>query len=271
MRQGLIFFSVIALQEVWSISRNFHIPSYHKLEFCTRDMNEPLPNPNCGGGVGLFIHNKFSFEILNIQSSFIPRVYELIWVKREVGKSKYKIIGNVYRPNSVPMADLARAITNHQNNILSIKSNKNHKNCDIQILSDFNVNILNFAQHELTNTYLESMFSIGLLPVITQPTCIHPTSATLIDHIFESNKVNHYIAGVILTSLSDHFPIFYKEECNTVKVVKKPFKTRIINEKTLPGYENVLRSAPWGSIYNDNTKFSFLSFFSLQIIGDVGD
>ena len=93
-------FSVIALQEVWSISRNFHIPSYHKLEFCTRDMNEPLPNPNCGGGVGLFVHNKFSYEILNIQSSFIPGVYESIWVKIEVDKSKYKIIGNVYRPSS---------------------------------------------------------------------------------------------------------------------------------------------------------------------------
>ena len=27
---------------------------------CTRDMNEPLPNPNCGGGVGLFVHSMFN-------------------------------------------------------------------------------------------------------------------------------------------------------------------------------------------------------------------
>ena len=74
-------FSVIALQEVWSISRDFHIPNYQKLEFCTRDMNAPLPNPNCGGGVGLFVHSKFSYEILNVQSSFIPGVYKSIWVK----------------------------------------------------------------------------------------------------------------------------------------------------------------------------------------------
>ena len=156
-------FSVIALQEVWSISRDFHIPNYQKLEFCTRDMNEPLPNPNCGGGVGLFVHSKFSYEILNIQSSFIPGVYESIWVKIEVGKNKYKIIGNVYRPNSAPLADLAKAISTHQNIILGLKSNESHKSCDIQILSDFNVNILNFAQHELTNTYLESMFSAAFI------------------------------------------------------------------------------------------------------------
>ena len=177
-------FSVIALKEVWSISRDFHIPNYQKLEFCTRDMNAPLPNPNCGGGVGLFVHSKFSYEILNVQSSFIPGVYESIWVKIEVGKNKYKIIGNVYRPNSAPLADLAKAISTHQNIILGLKSNKSHKSCDIQILSDFNVNIFNFAQHELTNTYLESMFSAGLLPVITRPTRIHHMSATLIDHIF---------------------------------------------------------------------------------------
>ena len=64
-------------------------------------------------------------------------------------------------------------ISTHQNIILGLKSNKSKKLCDIQILSDFNVNILNFAQHELTNTYLESMFSTGHLPVITRPTRIH--------------------------------------------------------------------------------------------------
>ena len=108
-------------------------------------MNYPLPNPNGGGGVGLFVHNRFSYEILNFQSSFIPGIYESIWVKIEVGKNKYKIIGYVYRPNSAPLANLARAISTNQNIILGLKSNKNHKFCDIQILSNFKVNILNFA------------------------------------------------------------------------------------------------------------------------------
>ena len=257
------------MQEVWSISREFKIPSYHRLEFCTRDMNQPIPNPNCGGGVGLFVHSKFSYEVLNIPSSFISGVYESIWAKIEISKGKYKIIGVVYRPNSAPLADLARAITTHQNIIQNLKSNKSHKNCDIQILSDFNVNILNFAHHELTNTYLESMFSAGLLPVITRPTRIHQTSATLIDHIFESNKANRYIAGIIISSLSDHFPTFYIEQLKTEKISSKPFKTRIINENTIPGYEQLLKSAPWTSIYKDNPKSSFDSFF--QIIGEAGN
>ena len=94
-------------------------------------MNEPLPNPNCGGGVGFFIDSKFSYEILNVESSFIPGVYESIWAKIGVSKGKYKIIGNVYRPNSAPLADLARAISTHQNIIQSLKTSKIHRNCNI--------------------------------------------------------------------------------------------------------------------------------------------
>ena len=134
-------FSVIALQEVWSIAREYTIPTYHKLEYCTRDMNNLTPNPNCGGGVGMFIHNKFSYEVLSIESAVIPGVYESMWVKVEVSKGQYKIIGNVYRPNSAPLADLGRAITNHKYIIECLKANKSYKNCEIQILSDFNVNL----------------------------------------------------------------------------------------------------------------------------------
>ena len=262
-------FSVIALQEVWSINREYNIPTYHKLEYCTRDMSEPLPNPNCGGGVGLFIDSKFSYEILSVESSFIPGVYESIWVKVEVSKGIYKIIGNVYRPNTAPLADLARAISTHVNIIQSLKSSKDHKNCDFQILSDFNVNILNFAQHELTNTYIESMFSLGLLPVITRPTRLHHMSATLIDHIFESNQLKGYIAGIIISSLSDHFPTFYIEQCTTKKLILKPFKSRIINEETIPGYENILKTAPWGNVIKDEPKLAFDNFF--QILDDSRD
>ena len=43
-------FSVIALQEIWSVAKNYEIPGYGNFEFITRDKNGPL-NPNCGGGV----------------------------------------------------------------------------------------------------------------------------------------------------------------------------------------------------------------------------
>ena len=76
-----IKFSVIAFQEIWSVWKNYHIPGYCKFECVTRDKNGP-PNPNCGGGVGIFIDNNFKdYEILTDESVFEPHVYGSIWVK----------------------------------------------------------------------------------------------------------------------------------------------------------------------------------------------
>ena len=74
-------FSVIGFQEVWSVQKVYEIPGYGKFDFRTRDENGPI-NPNCGGGVGLFIDDKYKdYEILKELSVFIPHVYESIWVK----------------------------------------------------------------------------------------------------------------------------------------------------------------------------------------------
>ena len=176
----------IAFQEIWSVQKIYQIPGYCQFEYNTRDKNK-TPNPNCGGGVGLFIDTKFKdFEILTEESIFEPHVYESIWVKIKIKNGKDKIIGNVYRPNSAPLANLQKAIEIHQSIIEKILSNKNHAKCDIQILGDFNVNMLNFESHGLTNNYINMLISKSFLPLITLPTRIKHQSATLIDHIWKN-------------------------------------------------------------------------------------
>ena len=57
--------------------------------------------------------------------------------------------------------------------------------------------------------YLDTLLSHGQLPLITLPTRITPTSATLIDHISTSHRADYYDTGIIHSSLSDHLPVFY--------------------------------------------------------------
>ena len=58
-------------------------------------------NPNCGGGVGLFIDKKYKdYEILSDESVFEPHLYESILVKIKMKSGRDKIIGNVYRHNT---------------------------------------------------------------------------------------------------------------------------------------------------------------------------
>ena len=87
-------FSILAFQEIWSVQRDYEIPGYSKLEFITRDKDKD-PNPNCGGGVGIFVDRKYDYELLNVESAFVPHVYESIWVKVKVKNGPDKIIGNV--------------------------------------------------------------------------------------------------------------------------------------------------------------------------------
>ena len=83
------------------------------VEFITRDKNG-LPNPNFGGGVGLFVDEKYKdYEILKEESVFIPYVYESLWIKIKIKNGPDKIIGNVYRPNTAPLANLVRSIEIH--------------------------------------------------------------------------------------------------------------------------------------------------------------
>ena len=101
--------------------------------------------------VGLFIDSNYNdYEVLKDESFFIPHVYESLWIKIRTKNGKDKIIGNVYRPNTAPRANLEQAIQIHLNILEKIMTNKEHYKCDIQILGDFNVNLLNFETHGLT-------------------------------------------------------------------------------------------------------------------------
>ena len=249
-------FSVLAFQEIWSVSKTFSIPGYCKFEYSTRDKDGPL-NPNCGGGVGLFIDEKYKdYEVLEKESVFIY-VYESI----KMNNGRDKIVGNVYRPNTAPLASLERSIEIHNKILEDILSNDNHKKCDIQILSDFYTNMLNFETHGLTNDYINSLVCKSFLPMITLPTRIKQQSATLIDHIWTNKVCSFYKSGIILNSLSDHFPVFYFEE-NKYQRHELPERIiRKINEKTIPSFCKLLRETSWSSVLNQpDPKLAFECF-----------
>ena len=57
--------------------------------------------------------------------------------------------------------------------------------------------------------YLDNVFSHGFVPMITKPTRVTQSSATLIDHIYSNNIEYSSSSGVIITDIADHFGIFH--------------------------------------------------------------
>ena len=120
-------------------------------------------------------------------------------------KKKNCIVGVVYRnPNTN-----IELFTDEINKIIEpIKNNHN-----VIIMGDFNICLL--QNNNYTRSFRNCMQSNSLYPTIIEPTRVaninrngqNLTTETLLDNIFVDNNTN-YKSGMILSSISDHFPIF---------------------------------------------------------------
>ena len=78
----------------------------------------------------------------------------------------------------------------------------------IFLLGDFNVNLLNYNEHNQTNEFLDSLASNSFIPLILQPTRITSHSTTLIHNIFSNVIDPDIISGNLTATISDHLPQF---------------------------------------------------------------
>ena len=78
----------------------------------------------------------------------------------------------------------------------------------IFLLGDFNINLLNYNEHQHTNEFLDSLASNSIIPYILQPTRITSHSKTLTDNIFSNVLSFEAISGNITATISDHLPQF---------------------------------------------------------------
>ena len=80
------------------------------------------------------------------------------------------------------------------------------------LMGDYDINLLNVELHGPTSDFNDIMYSNGCIPLITRPTRVTESTATLINIIF-TNRLNSphggTIQGILLTDISDHYPIFH--------------------------------------------------------------
>ena len=94
---------------------------------------------------------------------------------------------------------------NYLTQILGIPSKEQKQ---VFLLGDFNINLLNYNDHQPTNDFLDSLASNSFIPYILHPTRITSHSKTLIDNIFSNYIFHEIISGNISATISDHLPQF---------------------------------------------------------------
>ena len=133
---------------------------------------------------------------------------------------------------------------------------------------DHNLDFLKSEKHPNTQSFLEFNLDSDLMPTITRPTRVTQKSATLIDNVFISKKLqNNFASSILIDNISNHFPsiVFLKNQ----KISKKePLKirTREINDSKIAELKKTLDRINWEdrlSEYNANDAFN--SFHALLV------
>ena len=93
--------------------------------------------------------------------------------------------------------------------IINLLDKVSKENKTVFLLGDFDIDLLNYDQHSLTNEFLDSLSSHMLLPHILQPTRTRNNSKTLIDNIYSKVITPNNISGNITATISDHLPNFF--------------------------------------------------------------
>ena len=131
---------------------NEHTPDH----FTIRDKSQL--NNNSGGGVGFWVDSNYSFEPIAKISIFEPNVFESQFIKLKTAKNKFTIVGNIYRPNTAPKANLKRSIEILDGIFKTIYNDSDLKHCQsIEILGDTNIDLLKYNIHGGTANYLDTV------------------------------------------------------------------------------------------------------------------
>ena len=162
---------------------------------------EFTPTETCASGTLLYIANHLSFKC-NDLNIYEKNELESTFIDTVNPKKSNIILGVIYRH---PPMDLTDFNCNYFNKLLE---NISKEQKSIFILGDFNVNLLNYNEHNQTNEFLDSLAANSFIPLILQPTRITSHSNTLIDNIFSNVIDPDIISGNLTATISDHLPQF---------------------------------------------------------------
>ena len=197
---------VILIQETWQIID----PSYVNLAgyqfiYKTRKSSQ-------GGGVGIYIKEGLRYKILDVNSVFIDRIIETLFIELWPSNSNNKkiVIGSVYRPAvNHPTLSSSDQFLQFLDIFSTMLDGFAGLNDHVLIGGDFNLDALKYRiNHNVTN-YIDMLFSYGFLQLIMKPTRCTIHSATLIDHFISNVRADLHDTVILTSKLSDHFPIIY--------------------------------------------------------------
>ena len=188
-------FDIIAVTETW-FHENTHTSVFNIMGY---DMYHVPRSGAKGGGVALYINSSLKCKKIESKSVCVEDIFECITVDVSLDGTKNVIVACVYRKPGFLIENFTVGLEDLFCNV---------KNKVIYITGDFNIDLLKSDTHSPTKQFIDTMYSLGLYPLITRPSRITSHSATLIDNIFTNELRHENISGLVLNDITDHLPVF---------------------------------------------------------------
>ena len=246
-------FTIVGLTGTWLQNENSGLYSLNGYHFIGKHRVN-----RGGGGVAVCLKDHMAFSERNDISMFDDEL-ESVFIeidKSQLYTGKNVVVGVMYRP---PNRDI-NAFNEKLGKIMDQIKSEN-KLC--YLMGDYNINLLNCEKHDPTGQFFDVITSNGFLPIITRPTRVTATSATLIDNIFTNNilDVSTSFQGLFVTDLSDHYPIFHIDRQMKVKETEMFMYKRIFSPSNRDLFCRSLSETDWSEIYRtSDTQKAFDQF-----------
>ena len=132
-----------------------------------------------GGGILLYVLNKYDVQTTNDMSFCEDDVSECITVDLEIPNAKNIMLSCGYRPPGGNIEPFNEAFKRFLESV-------NHKN--YILCGDLSINLLNQNSHVGTEMFIDLIYSFGLYPLINRQTRVTLESSTLIDNIYSKKS-----------------------------------------------------------------------------------
>ena len=236
-------------------SSPFYIHGYNKFILDRITLPNSDKYKHKGSGVAIFLDNSYKTATKNYSLSICTADIEILTVSFSVNKIQYHIMG-VYRP---PNGNF----TNFIQEFDKIINQANKHESLLHVIGDFNVNLLNHST-KIATTYLDSVFSNGLLPVISRPTHFQGINPTCIDHML-TNKIDDIItSGIIPYNITHHMPTFSTVNIDHVLAEPKPSRPILyVNETSINGFISDFNDRTTDLVNCDSAEDNFHKFTNI--------
>ena len=153
-----------------------------------RDPSLPLQT-----GVAAYVHDSVA-DITRRRQDLESDSVECLWLEVRAGKSAPLLIGFLYRNSDVT--------DEWYDDFVAMVDGAYRSSSDVILLGDFNIDML-----EPHRDWDSTFTAVGLKQMVTSPTRVARSSATLIDHIYTSIKSRIIGVHVPQVAYSDHYPV----------------------------------------------------------------